>query len=148
MRANLNICQYTPVRTCDEYGVNARFNLLFKEVCALKNSQYILPIASNVILGGIRVGPGLTINSSTGVLSTVSGSGIGWESITSNDFESDGVTYLNPSLTSNLSIFWNDINRYIYESDGEWDYVTGGIKILIPGFDATSNFYHLEIVIK
>jgi len=35
---NLNICRYSPVKICDEYGVNRRFNFLFQEVCALKNS--------------------------------------------------------------------------------------------------------------
>ena len=146
----LNICQYSPVRVCDEYGVNARFNLLFKEVCALKSTPYILPIASSTILGGIRVGSGLTINSSTGVLSATGGSeGISWLSIPEDaTFEPDGVTLLNDSLSDSLSIFWNDINRYIYEADGEWQYVTGGIEILLPGFDATTNNYHLEIVIK
>lgn len=147
----LNICQYTPVRSsCDEYGVNARFNLLFKEVCSLKSTPYILPIASSTILGGIRVGSGLTINSSTGVLSaTGGGGGISWLSVPEDaTFEPDGVTLLNDSLSNSLSIFWNDINRYIYEADGEWQYVTGGIEILLPGFDATTNNYHLEIVIK
>jgi len=38
MAANLNICRYQSVKICDEYGINRRFNLLFQEVCALKNS--------------------------------------------------------------------------------------------------------------
>lgn len=148
-RVNLNICKYTPVKTCDEFGINARFNLLFKEVCLLKVSPYILPIASTTILGGIRVGAGLTINASTGVLTaTASGGGsTSLISITQTDFEADGTTYLNSLITS-VSIFWNDVNRFIYESQGEWQYVAGGIKILMPGFDATINSYNLEIFIK
>jgi len=151
MRANLNICQYRPVRICDEFGVNARFNLLFKEVCSLKSTPYILPIASSTILGGIRVGTGLNINASTGVLSVIGGGGggIGWLSVPADaTFEPDGTTLLHGSLSNSLSIFWNDINRYIYEEDGEWQYVTGGFQILLPGFDANTNNYHLEIVIK
>jgi len=38
MAANLNICRYQSVKICDEYGINKRFNFLFQEVCALKNS--------------------------------------------------------------------------------------------------------------
>ncbi len=147
---NLNICQYTPVRSCDDYGINARFNLLFKEVCALKSSPYILPIASYTILGGIRVGSGLTIDPSTGVLSTTGGGGGGTTliPITSADFESDGITYLNSSLGNQLSIFWDDINRFIFEDEGEWQVIAGGIQILMPGFDATQFSYHLEIFIR
>jgi hypothetical protein len=146
---NLNICKYSPVRICDEFGVNARFNFLFKEVCSLKNNPYILPIASSTILGGIRVGSGLAINASTGILTaTGSGGGIEWVSITQADFEGDGKTYLNSDFTSNTSIFWNDINRFIYEAQGEWQYVAGGIEILMPGFDASQNPCNLEIIIK
>ena len=113
---SLNICQYSP--TCDLQGVNARLNLLFKEVCALKTN-----------------GSG--------------GGGSNPVSITEDDFESDGTTYLNNKIGSKaLSIFWNDINRFIYRRDNEWQYVTGGIQITIPGFDANSNLYNLEIWIK
>lgn len=150
MRPNLNICQYKPVQLCDAYGINARFSLLFKEVCTLKSTPYILPIASTTILGGIRVGSGLTINSSTGVLSVISSGGgdTSLVSITSIDFESDGITYLNSDLGNNVSVFWNDINRFIYEADAEFQYVSGGIEILLAGFDANQVNYHLEIFIK
>lgn len=147
----LNICKYTPVRICDEFGVNARFNLLFKEVCALKNgSQYILPIASSTILGGIRVGTGLTINSSTGVLSTTNPDpGNLHISITQNDFESDGVTYLNPLIEDdNVSIFVSQLPNFLYKEDGAWEYVSGGFRMLVPWFDANSNNYNLELFFK
>lgn len=32
----LNICHYHPVKVLDERGINARFKILFKEVCFLK----------------------------------------------------------------------------------------------------------------
>jgi hypothetical protein len=35
-----------------------------------------------------------------------------------------------------LQIFWNNVNRYIELSDGEWNYTPTGIEILIEGFDA------------
>lgn len=153
MVKNLNICKYTSVSLCDAYGVNARFNLLFQEVCALKNSSpssYILPIATSVALGGIKVGTGLTINSSTGVLSVATSGNTNHFSITSVDFESDGKTYINTALVfDNTSIFLNDVNRFIYRVQGEWTYVTGGgIQILIPGFDANVNSYNIEIFTK
>lgn len=70
-------------------------------------------------------------------------------SITNVDFQSDGVTYLNDLLVpDNVSIFWSDIPNYIYQDVGQWQYVTGGIKILIPGFDARVNSYHFELDIK
>ena len=71
-------------------------------------------------------------------------------SITSDDFESDGVTYLNPLLVSdNVNVYWSDLANYIYESKGQWEYVTGGgIKILLAGFDANSNDYYLELSLK
>jgi hypothetical protein len=139
---NLNICKYTCVKTCDEFGVNARFNLLFEEVCALKardSSGYVLPIASASTLGGIKVGSGLSINPSTGVLTTDANlNSVNHFSITSNHFESsDGRTYLNSALTpDNTSIYWNDVNKFLYTTLGEWIYVAGGIKIMSPGFDA------------
>jgi len=118
MHKNLNICKYTAVKLCDEYGINQRFNLLFQEVCALKN----------------------TTPAATG----------GHISITSADFEADGITYINPLLKmDNTSVFWNDIPRYIYRNQGEWQYVFGGgIRILIPGFDANINSYNLELSLK
>lgn len=114
----LNICQYRPVRSCDDYGINSRFNLLFKEVCALKSGGAV-------------------------------GGGNNPVSITEEDFENNGITYLNSNIgTKALSIFWNDINRFIYRANGEWQYVSGGIEITIPGFDANANLYNLEIWIK
>lgn len=70
-------------------------------------------------------------------------------SITSTDFEPDGITYLNPlAVPDNISLFFSDLPAYIYQDAGQWQYVTGGIKILIPGFDANSNSYHLELDVK
>lgn len=70
----LDICNYTNVKLCDEYGINKRFEFLFYNVCNLllngTNSNYILPIASDDTLGGIKVGDGLIITSD-GVLSVI-----------------------------------------------------------------------------
>lgn len=72
--------------------------------------------------------------------------------ITSADFESDGITYINTSLNGlKYELFWNDLNRFIYQtiSPKEWDYYSGGgLQILIDGFDASSNSYHLYIMMK
>ncbi len=74
-------------------------------------------------------------------------------SITSSDFESDGVTYLNSLLVDdNVSVFWSDLPNFIYKDKGQWEYVVGspsnGIKILIPGFDANTFDYNLELFLK
>lgn len=71
-------------------------------------------------------------------------------SIKSSDFEEDGVTYINDLLVSdNVSIFWSDLANFIYQDAGQWEYVDGGgIKILIPGFNATTTSYHLELFLK
>jgi len=150
---NLNICKYTSVRICDEYGINKRFYLLFQEVCTLKNltTPYVLPIASASVLGGIKVGSGLTINAFTGVLSTSGGGGTSSHfSLTSSNFEVDGKSYVDVNLIDdNTSIFWNDINRFIYKDQAEWEYsVGGGFKILLPEFDASINNVNIEIFTK
>ncbi len=63
-------------------------------------------------------------------------------SIGATDFEPDGVTYLNPLLVyDNWALFWSDLPNYLYISRGQWQYVTGGIKILIPTFDASNPLF-------
>lgn len=72
--------------------------------------------------------------------------------ITSDDFESDGVTVSRSDLSGvQFEIFLNDLNRFVYNEVGnqEWDYVVGGgFKILLPGFDATTSDYHLYVFPK
>jgi hypothetical protein len=90
---------------------------------------------------------------------TTNGTSASWFSpclfITSDDFESDGVTYLNSSISDNqYLLFWNDLPRFIYNQDQnasqiEWEYVVGGgFKILFPGFDANLNNYFLCLFLK
>lgn len=53
---------------------------------AISGVQFELPIASNSVLGGIKVGAGLSINSGTGVLSVTGGGtadAVDWENVTS-----------------------------------------------------------------
>lgn len=77
-------------------------------------------------------------------------------SITSADFESDGVTYIGDGrigITNKVSIFWSDLPNYIYESNGDWQYrsfgVLPGVRILNPAFNANTNpNYHLELSLK
>lgn len=72
--------------------------------------------------------------------------------VVSEDFDVDGVSYSNSALNGvNFEIFFNDINRFIYNETGnqEWDYLPGGgFEILIPGFDANVSLYHLYIFRK
>jgi hypothetical protein len=66
-------------------------------------------------------------------------------SLTAADFQADGQTYLNPILnvTNKVSVFWSDLPNFLYESKGDWSYVTSpfgiGIKITAAGFSATAN---------
>lgn len=70
-------------------------------------------------------------------------------SITSINFEDDGTTYLNPLLVEdNVNVYWSDLANYIYRSKSQWQYVAGGIQILIEGFDANTNDYNLELSLK
>lgn len=66
--------------------------------------------------------------------------------VISADFDLDGVTYSSPALAGvEFELFWNDINRFIFNTT-EWDYVpTGGFEILIPGFDASTTDYHFYL---
>lgn len=85
---------------------------------------------------------------------TTNGTSAAWisphESLTSADFEPDGVTVINTAWASNkLSIWLDAAGRFIYEDLGEWQPVAGGgFMILIPGFDANSFSYHLEVFLK
>lgn len=73
----MNICSYQPLSVPTPRAVNERFSQLFRAVCSLQaggGSGYILPTASGSVLGGIKVGSGLSIDGS-GVLSTSGGGG-------------------------------------------------------------------------
>lgn len=75
--------------------------------------------------------------------------------ITSADFEADGQTYLNDKLTGFQSIIYlNNINRYILQSDGEFDYVYDdsgeniiGVKIFVGEFDANTDAKYLVLTL-
>ena len=49
-----------------------------------------------------------------------------------------------------VSVYFSAAANYIYEQNGEWEYLPGrtGIKILIPGFDSTAYNYFFEIYLK
>lgn len=106
--------------------------------------QNSIPAQSTISIAKAKNGQWIQINQSTN-----SGFGTIHISIISIDFEDDGITYLNPLVVSdNISLFWSDLPNYIYQDAGQWEYVEGGLRILIPGFDATLNNYHLELDIK
>lgn len=44
-----------------------------------------------------------------------------------------------------IQIFWNDLGRFLTEGT-EWvDYPGGGFSIVLPGFNASANSYHLTV---
>jgi hypothetical protein len=66
--------------------------------------------------------------------------------VTSSQF-SDATNYNNANLVGKtLSVFWNDIPRFLIP-DVEYEVTATGINILVPGFDATSASYTFFIFI-
>lgn len=46
----------------------------------------------------------------------------------------------------NIAVMFNDIQRFIYKDEGEWtDLAGGGFRVLIPGFDSTTQNYHFYV---
>lgn len=91
--------------TTTNYTKNGLYQRLTDGRIALKvkilgvDSLYVLPIASSTTLGGIRVGSGLSINPTTGVLSATGGGG-GVTSVTSNSLTPlFTVSVANPTTT-------------------------------------------------
>lgn len=67
--------------------------------------------------------------------------------IDSNDF-ADATHYNNPQIVGKqLLVFANDFGNRFLEEGTEWAYTNTGIVILLPGFDATSNMYHIKLII-
>jgi hypothetical protein len=91
--------------TTTNYTKNGLYQRLTDGRIALKvkilgvDSLYVLPIASSTTLGGIRVGSGLSINPTTGVLSATGGGG-GVTSVTSGSLTPlFTVSVANPTTT-------------------------------------------------
>lgn len=72
-------------------------------------------------------------------------------SIKGSDF-ANATEYINEYLTNfTLSIFISEMGRFIYEDTGEWEPITDGFKVLLPGFDATDPSianWHFELFLK
>lgn len=63
--------------------------------------------------------------------------------ITQSNFSSTTL-YPNTNLAGlNIKVWLNEINRYLV--DGEYEVLTTGLNILLPGFDASANTYFLII---
>jgi hypothetical protein len=119
------------------------------------------PTTTLDISGQIRIRGGVP---GTGKILVSDNNGVGsWQTSTSfpsasvipyisTSFDPDGITVTDTALNGRTyEIFFNDLNRIIYNEVGnqEWDYVLGGgFKILLPGFDANTNNYHLYVFIK
>ena len=78
-------------------------------------ASYVLPTASATVLGGIKVGTGLSINSSTGILTATGGGGGSYT-------DSDVDTHLNTSTAADGEVLsWNATT-----SDYDWVAQSGG----------------------
>lgn len=89
---------------------------------------YVLPIASSEILGGVKVGNGLTINSETGVLST--------DGFTFNSFT--GTTSAYGVLTPSPSISATD--KFILGAYGD------GSRVVVPFVASSDNTWRFMIL--
>lgn len=98
-----------------------------------------------VVKNGIfYVGNGISWSQVTGSGGS-GGSGFSIHPLTSSNF-STAVNCPIPALNNDsLQIFWNDLQRFLTEGT-EWQNLSGGgFRILVPGFNATSNSYNLTL---
>jgi hypothetical protein len=67
--------------------------------------------------------------------------------ITSSDFESDGVTYINANMKSDrIMLFINQYSQqWLVQGAGFFDRAATGFEITIPGFDATTQDYTIIV---
>lgn len=66
--------------------------------------------------------------------------------VTSADFEADGVTLNDSRIPGNsVSLFVNNFASNILVAPTDFIYVSGGIEIVAPGFDASSFSYVIQI---
>jgi hypothetical protein len=66
--------------------------------------------------------------------------------ITSADFESDGVTYLNVAIDGDsLYLLANNVPNPMLTAPTDFVYVSGGIQIVLPGFDANTFDYTIAV---
>lgn len=126
------------------------------------DEQYTLTYVKNSVgqVSGAGSGAGLPLPFKEGEFLTNDGADALWESpvfsITSIDFESDGITYLgashpdNPNLDIHgYDIYLNEANRFLVAD--EFTRISGGrggFVILIDGFDATTISYLMKISLK
>lgn len=101
-------------------------------------NRYVLK-AQNISGGGGSVSP---INPSFGLMFEYLIPVLGGVPPFTNATDYDDVRIVG----HNLEIFWNDLPRFLI--GGEWAYTPTGIRILIPGFDASANTYDIKIFIR
>lgn len=66
--------------------------------------------------------------------------------ITSDDFESDGISYNNPDIVGdNLMIFINEWSQQWLFAPDSFVYTSTGIEIVLNGFDANAQDYTIVI---
>lgn len=71
------------------------------------------------------------------IIKCIFGAGI----LTITGDELDGsMQYINPNMLTSLVVYYNGVSRYLVEGT-EWDYVTNGIQILIPGTNTPEDYF-------
>lgn len=150
-------------------GFDIPFNTPFSYYDLYEDEKTAIPLRQSVILAKAINGRWVQVNNLSGggsgadlppqtgnagrFLST-NGASAFWQpsqiSLTSADFINATDCPIANVQYNKLSVFFSDASTFIYESKGQWEYLPGntGIKILIPGFDATAYDYNFEIFLR
>lgn len=65
--------------------------------------------------------------------------GVGTEVITGAQLNGSNQ-YINAGMIGSLDVFYNGLNRFLLRGS-EWDYVTNGISILLPGSYTSADYF-------
>ena len=101
--------------------------------------SYTLPIASSTVLGGIKVGTGLSIDSVTGILSSTGGGSSPISVINTGTLISSGLPYSGLDSIANNSIFLGN-SAGAYATNAEQS-VFLGVNAGVGASDAFSSFF-------
>lgn len=83
-------------------------------------------------------------------LADAAGGGTGNGSAVVELSSADFINATDCPLTSlagkSITVYMNEIQRFLIKTNGEWsDLPGGGFKVLVAGFDSTSNNYHFYV---
>lgn len=65
--------------------------------------------------------------------------------VTSADFEADGVTLLDSRIVGTIFLISNNVPNPVLLAPTDFTYISGGIEIILPGFDANTFDYSIIV---